>query len=166
MSAAANAPPPQASEAQKWHEVSVRALQWTRSSLASQQDSSLCQLKDAILYSRVSVAPVTDSVVEKAVFAKPLPAQLAPAPAACTAQRAAVAAAGLQSVGSLRDDLEKLKEYENERCLIVRRIKRLGLSSPALLRKHFEDYGTVTEVLVAHSFERKSAKCRVDRVRP
>merc|ERR1719428_2717385 len=166
MSATANEPPPEACEAQKWHEVSVRALQWTRSSLAAQQDSTLSQLKDAVLSRRSSAAPITDLVAEKAVVAKPLPLPAQPAPAVCAAQRAAFAAAGLESVGSLRDDLEKLKEYENERCLIVRRIKRLGLSSPTLLRKHFEEYGTVTEVLVAHSFERKSAKCRVDRVRP
>merc|ERR1719388_569745 len=70
MSAAANAPPPQASEAQKWHEVSVKALQWTRSSLAAQQDSSLSQLKDAVLSRRASAAPMTDLVAEKAVDAK------------------------------------------------------------------------------------------------
>merc|ERR1719217_913534 len=109
MSATANAPPPEASEAQKWHEVSVRALQWTRSSLAAQQDSSLSQLKDAVLSRRASLAPITDVVIEK-----PVPVQPISAPAVCAAQRAAFAAAGLQSVGSLRDDLEKLKEYENE----------------------------------------------------
>merc|ERR1719217_369464 len=85
MSATANAPPPEACEAQKWHEVSVRALQWTRSSLAAQQDSSLSQLKDAVLSRRASAAP-TELVGEKAVVAKPLPAQPAPAPAVCAAQ--------------------------------------------------------------------------------
>merc|ERR1719388_264703 len=80
MSATANAPPPEASEAQKWHEVSVRALQWTRSSLAAQQDSSLSQLKDAVLSRRASAASMT---AEKATVAKPLPAQPAPAPAVC-----------------------------------------------------------------------------------
>merc|ERR1719420_2809237 len=71
MTATANAPPPQASEAQKWHEVSVKALQWTRSSLAAQQESSLSQLKDVVLARRASTAPVTDLVVEKLAVAKP-----------------------------------------------------------------------------------------------
>merc|ERR1719443_1671391 len=70
ISATANAPPPEASEAQKWHDVSVRALQWTRTSLAAQQDSSLSQLKDAVLSRRGSVALMTDVVAEKAVDAK------------------------------------------------------------------------------------------------
>merc|ERR1719375_151323 len=78
MNATANAPPSQAVEAQKWHEVSVRALHWTRSSLAAQQDSSLSQLKDAVLSRRASAVPMSELVVEKAAIAKPLPSQPTP----------------------------------------------------------------------------------------
>merc|ERR1719199_2138612 len=70
------------------------------------------------------------------------------------------------SVGSLRDDLERLKEYDARQCLIVRRIKRLGLRSAEILRQYFSGFGGVKEMLISHSFEKKSAKCRADRVRP
>jgi len=73
---------------------------------------------------------------------------------------------GELNVGSLRDDLERLKEHDAQQCLIVRRIKRLGLGSPEILRKHFASFGGVKEMLISHSFEKKSAKCRADRVRP
>jgi len=69
-------------------------------------------------------------------------------------------------VGSLRDDLERLKEYDAQQCLIVRRIKRLGLGSPEILREHLSAFGGVKEMLISHSLEKKSAKCRADRVRP
>merc|ERR1719152_179664 len=82
------------------------------------------------------------------------------------AQIGAKVAAGEMSVGSLRDDLERLKEYDAQQCFIVRRIKRLGLGSPEILREHFSSFGGVKEMLISHSFEKKSVKCRADRVRP
>lgn len=170
--AAAHAPPPEAPEAQKWHEVSLKALQWTRSSLASQQDGSLAQLKQAVLSRRVPDALADASAVAPAV-APALPAARTSTVPPSAGEPLAVmrpqAARGQQvpkNVGSLREDLERLREFPTEQCLIVRRIKRLGLGSPELLRKALAPYGEVAEVLVAHSFERKSAKCRVDRVRP
>merc|ERR1719183_942939 len=69
-------------------------------------------------------------------------------------------------VGSLRNDLERLKMYDRERCLLVRNIKKLGLSSQQRLQAHFERYGAVSEVLVAHSFEKPSAKRRNGRICP
>lgn len=69
--------------------------------------------------------------------------------------------------GSLRDDLEKVRCYEMARCLIVRRIKRLGLNSPQILRGRFSDFGIVTEVFVAHSCEKKTLKAKLEqRLRP
>jgi len=82
------------------------------------------------------------------------------------AQAGARVVAGEFSVGSLRDDLERLKDYDDQQCLIVRRIKRLGLGSPAILREHFSGFGDVKEILISHSLEKKSAKCRADRLRP
>jgi len=81
-------------------------------------------------------------------------------------QAGAQVAAGEMSVGSLRDDLECLKKYDAQQCLIVRRIKRLGLGSPEILREHFSRFGGVKDMLISHSLEKKSAKCRADRVRP
>merc|ERR1719161_2891980 len=68
-------------------------------------------------------------------------------------------------VGSLRADLEKLRTYDPDRCLLVRNLKKLGLSSQQLLQEHFGHYGVVSEVLVAHSFEKPSAKRRNGRIR-
>lgn len=201
--ASASAPSLMDAEARKWHEVSIRALSWTRSALAAQQDATLKQLQTQAKIqmgksdtsSRISVEQLEHLQEQAMAPSKPrlhsLPADAKPSgppgvwilpkepfespKEPCAEQTlsqiggsasAAFAAAGLDSVGSLREDLELLRQYDSERCLIVRRIKRLGLSSPDVLRKHFEDFGEVTEVLAAHSFERKSAKCRCDRIRP
>merc|ERR1719387_1982818 len=75
--------------------------------------------------------------------------------------------APVPGAGSLRDDLEKIRCYEMGRCLIIRRIKRLGLNSPQILRKRFSDFGNVTEVFAAHSCEKKTLKAKLEqRLRP
>jgi len=45
MSARASAPPQEDSEAFKWHEVSIKALMWTRSSFVEQQGNALQEFK-------------------------------------------------------------------------------------------------------------------------
>lgn len=73
------------------------------------------------------------------------------------------------SIGSLRNDLQKIRDRDASCCLIVRNIKRMGLDSPELLREHFGRLGLVEEVCVAHSFEKpniKRTKHRNGRVRP
>jgi len=67
---------------------------------------------------------------------------------------------------SMRLQLEKLKGYPNGHSLIVRKIKPLGFESGAVLKEHFEQYGRVAEVLVAHSITKPSAKRSKGRVRP
>lgn len=67
---------------------------------------------------------------------------------------------------SLRQDLEKLKKYPAGQSIIARKIKNLGFESPELLKSHFEQYGAVAEVLVAHSITKPSAKRTKGRVRP
>lgn len=67
---------------------------------------------------------------------------------------------------SLRADLEKVKEYTPGSVLIVRKIKALGFESPAMLRTHFSQYGTIADVLVAHSSSKPSAKRLNGRTRP
>lgn len=208
MRTAAEAPPPELAEAQKWHGLSVKALEWTRSSLAAQQDGALGQLRGLLeaqqppplpapapvavpaqqpLSPAMSLASAPTSAGSSlstpelnlrtppgtwypspAIAHKEVPysSSVRPSVPPSPAQRAAFAAAGLEKIGSLRDDLERLKHFPPARCLIVRRIKRLDLRSPALIKERLSSFGTVTEVLVAHSFERKSTKCRVDRVRP
>lgn len=52
---------------------------------------------------------------------------------------------------TLRMHLRSLLQVDSSRVLIVRKINRLGFSSPQILREHFSWYGTVENVLVAHS---------------
>jgi len=163
------------SEAFKWHEVSIKALMWTRTSLIEQQSNALGQLKSSVLSQKTPVIhswEAAPALLASAAPFSPVPlksivgAGVKPSKALTPAQVGAKVATGEMSVGSLRDDLERLKEYDSQQCLIVRRIKRLGLSSPEILRDHFSGFGRVAEMLISHSFEKKSAKCRSDRVRP
>jgi len=179
-SARASAPSQEDSEAFKWHEVSIKALMWTRVSIAEQQSHALGQLKKLALSQRPSAptsqpvlsgAPTTFLAAIAAPFALARPTSRADVEVRSSklitpAQAGARVANGELHVGSLRDDLERLKEYGTQQCLIVRRIKRLGLGSPEILRKHFLSFGGVKEMLISHSFEKKSTKCRADRVRP
>jgi len=196
IDAKGSAPPLDHPDARKWHDVSLRALSWTRTALASQQDSSLRQMLEQSK-NRSKASALTSGMEEILVQATtplqpdqlPLSADTAPfcpgppgvwivpnlaAKESLTAQEeppvlsaaAAFAIADLSGIGSLREDLIRLREYNADRCLIVRRIKKLGLASADLLREYFGRFGVVSEVLVAHSFEKKSPKCRCDRVRP
>lgn len=180
-SARASAPPPEDKEAQKWHEVSIKALMWTRSSFAEQQSSALGELKGLVKQKRCAslppkpvTAPISPSFALSAkatTFSPKMMPTCAKVPACppgvlTPAVAGARVAAGEMGVGSLRDDLERLKEFDPKQCLIVRRIKRLGLGSPDILRNYFASFGVVAEVLIAHSFEKKSTKCRADRLRP
>jgi len=180
MSARAAAPRQEDSEAFKWHEVSIKALMWTRASMAEQQSISLELLKNVAVSQRPSAptsqlvlsgAPMSSLSATAAPFALETPKSVADAAVRTSklitpAQAGARVAKGELNAGSLRADLERLKEYGAQQCLIVRRIKRLGLGSPEILRKHFSSFGGVKEMLISHSFEKKSAKCRADRLRP
>merc|ERR1719183_818198 len=73
---------------------------------------------------------------------------------------------GAENLGSLREDLEKLRRYDRRCCILVRRIKQLGLNSPQTLHEHFSSYGELAEVLVSHTFEKPGAKHACGRVRP
>lgn len=179
--ARASAPAQEDAEASKWHEVSIKALMWTRSSIVEQQSNALEQLKSSAVSHKSSKCPSTQVVppeapasslsASAAAFSPAVPrssldSRLRTPKMPTPSQVGAKVAAGEMSVGSLRDDLERLKEFDAQQCLIVRRIKRLGLSSPDILRKHLSAFGGVKEMLISHSFEKKSSKCRADRVRP
>ncbi|CAL1156390.1 unnamed protein product [Cladocopium goreaui] len=64
---------------------------------------------------------------------------------------APIGAADSHSGDTLRMHLRSLLQVDSSRVLIVRKINRLGFASPQILREHFSWYGTVENVLVAHS---------------
>merc|ERR1719453_2390027 len=68
--------------------------------------------------------------------------------------------------GSLRQDLELLRQRQPECVVIVRKIKKLGFESPQILDHYFSQYGEVKELLVAHSHVKPTAKRPNGRVRP
>merc|ERR1719281_1407500 len=75
-------------------------------------------------------------------------------------------AAKLIGSGSLRQDLELLRQRPPEHVIIVRKIKQLGFESPQLLEQYFSQYGEVKELLVAHSHVKPTAKRPNGRTRP
>jgi len=140
---------PEIEEAQKWHDVSLRALIWSRQALAERQMVILTKMKGGA--ETPSLMQTTTSCCKGKSDRMPTPVTLS--------QNRLLA-------GSLRSDLEKMKAYDREQCLCVRNITKLGLSSHEKLQAYFERYGAVSEVLVAHCFEKPSAKRRLGRVRP
>lgn len=58
---------------------------------------------------------------------------------------------GGESMSTMRGHLQVLRQ-SNQSCVFsVRKIHKMGLSSPSILRSHFAQYGEVKDVLVAHS---------------
>merc|ERR1719324_1120399 len=157
MLAQAEASAPASAEARKWHEVSVQALAWSREALVERQNNLLVQMKVLLQVGRADKTVVVSSETIVAQTYSPTQPEVA---LSLEPQESETAV-----VGSLRADLERLRGYSKEQCLLVRKIKRLGLESSQKLRAHFERYGAVSEVLVAHSFEKPSAKRRNGRMR-
>lgn len=168
---------PQGAEAQKWHEVSRRALRWSRDALADRQAKVLARFKDLVqngnTRARVASTKPMPTPAPKPLWPNVNASEFCPA----LKQSAAISdfeqhealrrgLKGAEHVGSLKDDLEKLRCYERECCILVRKIKQLGVQSPAKLREHFSFYGELVEVLVSHSFEKPNPKRANGRVRP
>jgi len=168
---------PLGAEAQKWHEVSCRALQWSRDALADRQSNILARMKELVQErsARSGVIPTepVPTPAPKPSWLNVDAAEFCPASKQSAAprgmeQHAALAAGlpGAENLGSLREDLEKLRRYDRKCCILVRKIKQLGLNSPETLHEHFSSYGELEEVLVSHTFEKPSAKRAAGRVRP
>jgi len=66
---------------------------------------------------------------------------------------------------SLKDHLRDLAELDSARVLMVRRINRLGMDSPLLLKAYFARFGDVDRVMVAHT-RTKAKGLEKARVRP
>jgi len=153
---------PDADEAKRWHEISLQALRCSRDMLSQKQAECLAGL-------RGSSPEATPATVE-----------IAPPPGLCQTETPTWMGSPVEAIpefvpevktlesggGSLRRDLEVLREHSPERVLIVRKIKKLGFESPTLLTEHFRQYGQVAEVPVAHSHVRPTPKRPSGRVRP
>jgi hypothetical protein len=67
---------------------------------------------------------------------------------------------------TLRTHLRALQNVGPERVFLVRKINRLGFDSPTTLGAHYSRYGTVENVLVAHSHVKSQNRHHAPRLRP
>jgi len=171
--------PDAGSEADKWHQVSVQALETSRKYMVEQQTSLIQRLANvtgtppAVQSGNVALdSPKENECMAQAPLA--CPPGLAPPPGLdMPAQNAEQVSSEktakpiLSGEGnSLRTDLEKIKLYAPGCALLVRKIKPLGFESADHLKAHFEQFGEVKEVLVSHCITKPSPKRASGRVRP
>jgi len=158
---------PEEEGAKRYYEISLQALQCSQKMLSEKQSQCLKDLSGLIGSPSKAAEETAKPVVEST-------------PASTTWQgwgKADIEAVAefvppvdvsskLIGSGSLRQDLELLKQRNPENVIIVRKIKKLGFESPQLLDEHFSQYGHVKELLVAHSHVKPTAKRPNGRVRP
>jgi len=177
--------PSEDGEALKWHRMSLTAMGWTRNSQSEHVQVLLKDLQSITLAAKLTVADAKVDSTSGGACAQPpcRPPGVFYRVADSDESSAGEAEAKVESdssvaemedkenipIGSLRNDLEKIRDCDPSCCLIVRNIKRMGLESPELLQKHFSLLGEVEKVCVAHSFEKPNAKRtkhRNGRIRP
>jgi len=61
----------------------------------------------------------------------------------------------LSDESSLRSNLQKMAKYDDKLIFMVRKINKLGLSSPIFLRDYFEKFGAIQEVFVTHAIDKQ-----------
>jgi hypothetical protein len=64
--------------------------------------------------------------------------------------------ANLTEDNTLRSNLKKLAEVDENRIFMVRKIGKLGLDSAKLLKTYFGQFGIVANVFVSHSIDKRS----------
>lgn len=161
---------PEEEEAKRFYEISVQALQTSRNMLAEKQ---LNCLKD--LSALTGATPKTEPAAPQkdteqkaeapSTWDSWTPTDISGCPEFVPGL-APVQPYEAAGNGSLRSDLEMLRHAQPETVLIVRKIKKLGFESPEMLKQHFAQYGRVSEILVAHSHVKPTAKRPNGRVRP
>lgn len=154
-------------EADKWHQISVQALETSRKYMVEQQMSLIQRLANTTGTSlAVSDAKKEEAVTEKVAIAPP-PGLEMPSHDEDTTPTNKMSAAVVQGQeNSLRSDLEKIKNHPSGCALLIRKIKPLGFESPEYLRSHCEKFGQVADVLVSHCVTKPSPKRAKGRVRP
>merc|ERR1719247_768182 len=184
MAAQLKADPPNAVEALKWHEIAVQSVACSRRALVQQQDAVLRELSalargpppglpfespsdeaSTAAGSGHDSEPESSTSHDSAEWSSSSTTPQTGAPLD-SVRRKWTEESAKEVAESLSDDLLRLQSYSAGRCLLVRKIRPLGLEQPRRLREHFERWGPVTDVLVAHSYEKPSARRRHGRVRP
>lgn len=162
--------PDAGSEAEKWHQVSVQALETSRKCMVEQQMSLIGRLANVTgtklpaqsgnvaLETTKEVTPVA----EVPIAPPPGLEMVAQNDEEPQSTKPDISGDG----NSLRTDLEKIKMHTPGCALLVRKIKPLGFESAEHLRTYFEQFGKVAEVLVSHCITKPSAKRANGRVRP
>jgi len=162
---------PEEEGAKKYHEISLQALHCSQKMLSDSQTKCLKDLGVLIGSPSGSPSKATDEAAKPIIESTPTSttwenwgkADIEAVPE--FVPQGSISSKMIGS-GSLRQDLELLRQRQPERVIIVRRIKKLGFESPQLLDMHFSQYGEVKELLVAHSHIKPSAKRPNGRVRP
>lgn len=145
-------------EAAKWHEVALVTLKWSQQELLRRQRAALLRLVEiaewhgenceVLVPSLDSSTPISSAVEQSVSFVLQ------------------DSITGLPAERSMKKDLEALRLHDPECILILRKIKKLGWESPALLRKHMEQFGMVREAFVTHSMMKPNPKRPGGRARP
>jgi hypothetical protein len=160
--------PAKGSEADKWHQVSVQALETSRTYIVEQQISLIQRLANATGTPALAATKTEkkgEAMAEKVAIDAP-PGLEIPKTDDATTPTEQMSAFFQGDGNSLRSDLEKIKMQTPGCALLIRKIKPLGFESPECLRAHCEKFGKVAEVLVSHCVTKPSLKRAKGRVRP
>jgi len=158
---------PEEESAKRYHDISLQALRCSQKMLLEKQTQCLLDL-GALVGSPIQVPedqarPIDDSAPVSATWSSWSKADIQAVQEFVPERDVS---SKLIGSGSLRQDLELLRERQPECVIIVRKIKKLGFESPQILNDHFSQYGEVKELLVAHSHVKPTAKRPNGRVRP
>jgi hypothetical protein len=93
-----------------------------------------------------------DAAIVKAAFQSHEASRKAGAPNAPRFPRVA----NITEDNTLRANLRKLATIDSKRVFMVRKIAKLGLNSPDLLRKYFSTFGSIEHVFVTHSIDKRN----------
>jgi len=155
---------PEEESAKRFHEISLQALQCSQRMLLEKQNQALKDL--GALVGSPTPAPAGEAPEDDSGSTTWSGWSKADIQAVPEFVPAVDVSSKLIGSGSLRQDLELLRERQPECVIIVRKIKKLGFESPQMLNDHFSQYGEVKELLVAHSHVKPTAKRPNGRVRP
>jgi len=161
--------PTAGSEADKWHQVSVQALETSRKYMVEQQTSLFQRLASATGTSLPVLAKGDGATTSENKKEDAIPEQKEVTPPPGLDPSVPDLKAGTEDSAdgnSLRNYLEKIKMHTPGCALLIRKIKPLGFESPEYLRAHCEQFGNVAEVLVSHCITKPSPKRAKGRIRP